>query len=202
MKRLIIFICCTLCIPTAAIAGVLNIKHMNRNSNDNFDVTCLNGALETVNSKTILDNSVCKTATDKPFSASPSVACTGDELTNRFHITKISNGKKLGDSGASLSFKVCQQAVGASNSEVVCTGNEVMDWFHITRISDGEKLGHFGEKLPFKVCQQAVRASVSAFVCTGSEFMDWFHITRISDGKKLCERLSFQNCLQLISGSE
>jgi hypothetical protein len=94
MKQLIIFICCTLCLPTAAIAGITNIKHMSRNSNDSFDVICSNGTLETVNSRTIVDNSVCKNTTDKSSSGSKSVVCTGSG--NVAYITRISNGSILG----------------------------------------------------------------------------------------------------------
>jgi hypothetical protein len=98
MKRLIIFIFCSLCVPTPAIAGLSNVRHMNRNSNDSFDVTCLNGALEIVNSEAILDNLVCKTATDKSYSAGKSVICTGS--TPWFYITRISDGKRLGESSS------------------------------------------------------------------------------------------------------
>jgi hypothetical protein len=154
MKRLIIFICCTLCVPAAAIAGVSDIKHMSRNSNGSFDVICLNRVLETVNSGTILDNSVCKTATYESSSASKSVTCTGNEFMNRFYITRISDGKRLGDLGDSSSLKACQQAVKASSSEVVCTGNEFMDRFYITRISDGKRLGDLGDSSSLKTCLQ------------------------------------------------
>ena len=111
MKRLIIFICGTLLVPTPAIAGVANIKHMSRNSNDSFDVICLNGVLETVNSRTILDNSVCKNAPDQSSSASKSVVCTGS--TNFAYITRISDGKVLGN--GILSLKDCQESTRASS---------------------------------------------------------------------------------------
>jgi hypothetical protein len=154
MKRLIIFICCILYVPTAAVAGVTNIKHMSRNYNDSFDVICLNGTLETVNPKTILDNSVCNTTTNKFSPASKSVTCTGNEFMDRFYITRISDGKRLGDLGDSSSLKACQQAVKASSSEVVCTGDGFMNRFYITRISDGKKLGNPGDSSSLQTCLQ------------------------------------------------
>jgi hypothetical protein len=162
MKPLIIFICCILCVPTAAIAGASNIRRMSLNSNDNF-----------------------------------SAVCTGSEFMDRFYITRISDGQKI---GASLSLEECQQAVRGSGSEVICTGST--DQFYITKVSDKEKLGDFGDRLSLDACQQAVRASSSGVVCTGSEFMNRFYITRISDGKKLGnfgDSLSLQNCLRLSS---
>jgi hypothetical protein len=110
MKRLIIFICCTLSVPTPAIAEVSNIRHMSRNSNGSFDVICLNGTLETVKSEVIIDNSVCKTATDKSSSANNSVVCSGSG--NVSYITRISDGKAL---GGLLSLKDCQESTRASN---------------------------------------------------------------------------------------
>jgi hypothetical protein len=156
MKQLIIFICCTLCLPTAAIAGVTNIKHMSRNSNDSFDVICSNGTLETVNSKTIVDNSVCKNATDKSFSASKSVVCTGSG--NVAYITRISNGSILGTS--SLLLKDCQESTRASSNSVVCTGSGNVAY--ITRISDGSILGT--SSLLLKDCQESTRASSDSMV--------------------------------------
>jgi hypothetical protein len=185
MKRLIIFICCTLCLPTAAIAGVPNIKHMSRNSNDSFDVICSNGTLETVNLKTILDNSVCKNATDKSFSASKSVVCTGSG--NVAYITRISNGSILGTS--SLSLKDCQESTRASSNSVVCTGSGNVAY--ITRISDGSILGT--SSLLLKDCQESTRASSNSVVCTGSGNVAY--ITRISDGSILgTSSLSLKDC--------
>ncbi len=154
MKRLIIFICCTLLVPTAAVAGVSNIKHMSRNSNDSFDVICLNGVLETVNSKTILDNSVCKNAPDQSSSARKLLVCTGSKYWS--YITRISDGKKFGDSSDSLPLEDCQQSVRASSSEFVCIGSKY--WSHITRISDGKKLGDSSDRLSLKDCQESTRA--------------------------------------------
>jgi hypothetical protein len=149
MKRLIIFICCTLCVPTPAIAEVSNIKHMSRNSDGSFDVICSNGVLETVNSKTILDNSVCKNVTEKPSSASKSVVCTGSGSFS--YITRISDGKEL---GSFLPLKDCQKSTRASSKSVVCTGSG--SFSYITRISDGKELGRF---LPLEECQESTRAS-------------------------------------------
>jgi hypothetical protein len=149
MKRLIIFICCILCVPTPAIAGVSNIKHMSRNSDGSFDVICSNGVLETVNSRTILDNSVCNNATNQSSSTSKSVVCTGS--TYYSHITRISDGKELGNG---LPLKECQESTRASSKSVVCTGSTY--YSHITRISDGKELGN---GLPLKECQESTRAS-------------------------------------------
>jgi hypothetical protein len=150
MKRLIIFICCTLCVPIPAIAGVSNIKHMSRNFDGSFDVICSNGVLETVNLRTILDNSVCKNTTDQPSSTRKSVVCTGS--TNFAHITRISDGKVLGNS--LLSLKECQESTRASSNSVVCTGST--NFAHITRISDGKVLGN--SLLSLKECQESTRA--------------------------------------------
>jgi hypothetical protein len=185
MKQLIIVICCTLCIPTAAIAGVTNIKHMSRNSNDSFDVICSNGTLETVNSRTILDNSVCKNTTDKSSSGNKSVVCTGS--TNSSYITRISDSNILGN--FSLSLKDCQESVRASNKSVVCTGSTNSSY--ITRISDGRPLGNFS--LSLKDCQESTRASSNSVVCVGS--INSSYITRISDGRPLGNfSLSLKDC--------
>lgn len=149
MKRLIIFISCILCAPTAAIAGVSNIKHMSRNSDDSFDVICLNGALETVKAQAIAENLVCKTG-NLVSSQRKSVICTGNEFMDRFYVTRISDEKKFEDFGY-MSLKACQQAVRASNSEFVCTGNDFMNQFYITRISDSKKLGN---RLSLQTCLQ------------------------------------------------
>jgi ribosomal protein L33 len=182
MKRLIIFICCTLCVPTAAIAGVSNIRHMSRNSNDSFDVICLNGVLETVNSRTILDNSVCKNATDQSSSASKSVVCTGSGSIS--YITRISDGNEI---GRFLPLKDCQESIRASSKSLVCTGSGSISY--ITRISDGKELGRF---LPLKDCQESIRASSKSVVCTGSGSISY--ITRISDGKELGRFLPLEDC--------
>jgi hypothetical protein len=164
MKRLIISICCTLCLPTAAIAGVSNIKHMSRNSNDSFDVICSNRTLETVNSKAIIDDSVCsKTLTDKPPSATSKLVCTGSQNWE-YSITRISDNQQLGrfgDHRDRVSLEACQQALKASTSELVCTGSQ--NWgYSITRISDNQQLGRFGDhrdRVSLEACQQAVKAS-------------------------------------------
>lgn len=148
MMKLVVFSFCSFCIAYPALAGISDIKSMSQNSNGYFNVQCLNGSSETVNTQTIADNLVCQTGNE----TSPhrqAVICTGNEFMNWFYITRISDGKQLGNSGETLSLEVCQQAVRASNSEVVCTGNEFMDWFYITRISDGKQLG---EKLSLQSC--------------------------------------------------
>jgi hypothetical protein len=190
MKRLIIFICCSFCVPTPAIAGLSNIRNMNRNSNDGFDVTCLNGALEIVNAEAILDNLVCKTATDKSYSAGKSVVCTGS--TPWSYITRISDGKTIGDS---FPIDQCEEAVRTSSKSVVCTGST--PWSYITRISDGKTIG---DSFPLDQCLRAVRDSSKSVVCTGSTA--WFYITRISDGKRLGDSSSLYTCLQLSRGKE
>lgn len=158
MKRLIIFICFTLCIPTPAIAGVANIKHMSRNSDGTFDVICVDRTLETVNSKAILDNSVCsKTVTYQPPSASKLVICTGSPSWS-YRITRISDNQNIGDFSDKLSLKECQQAVKASTSELVCTGSP--SWsYYITRISNNQRLGDFSNRFSLEECLQAVKAS-------------------------------------------
>jgi hypothetical protein len=182
MKRLIIFICCTLSVPTPAIAGVSNIRHMSRNSNGSFDVICLNSTLETVKSEAIIDNSVCKTGTDKPFSANSSVVCTGS--SNFAYVTRISDGKVF---GSGLSLKECQESTRASNNSVVCTGSS--NFAYVTRISDGKV---FGSGLSLKECQESTRASNNSVVCTGSS--NFAYVTRISDEKVFGSSLSLKEC--------
>jgi hypothetical protein len=165
MKRLIIFICFTLCVPTPAIAGVANIKHMSRNSDGSFDVICSNGTLETVNLKAILDDSVCSkiataTVTDKPPSARPLLVCTGSWMHD-YSITRISDNQPLGGFGGSIprvSLAECQQAVKASTSEFVCTGSWMRD-YSITRISNNQPLGDSRHRVSLAECQQTVKAS-------------------------------------------
>ena len=109
MRLLIIFICCTLYLPTPAVAGVSKIKQMNRNSDGSFDVKCLNGASETVKSEAILDNLVCKDETDQSSSANKSVVCVGSSIFAS--VTRISDGKEL---GTPLPLKDCQASTRAS----------------------------------------------------------------------------------------
>jgi hypothetical protein len=183
MKRLIIFIYCTLCLPNVAIAGVSNIKHMSRNSNDSFDVICLNRTLETVNSTAILDNSVCsKTVTDKPPSETKGLICTGNTPWSR--ITRISDGTNI---GGDSSLEQCQEALRASTNGLICTGKT--PWSTITRISDGTNIG---DDSSFEQCQKALRASTNGLICTGKT--PWSTITRISDGRKIGSDSSFEQC--------
>jgi hypothetical protein len=136
---------------------------------------------------------------------SEKVACIGNKFLDWFYITRISDGKKLSNSGEKLSLNACKQLIRASGSKVVCTGDEFLNWFYVTRISDGKKLfGDFTEKFSLNVCQQLTRASGSKVVCTGDEFLNWFYVTRISDGKKLSnsgEKLSLNACRQLTKAS-
>ena len=149
MRLLIIFICCTLYLPTPAVAGVSKIKQMNRNSDGSFDVKCLNGSSETVKSEAILDNSVCNNETDQSSSAHKSVVCIGSQ--SFAHVTRISDGKQLGNPS---SLKDCQESTRASNKSVVCIGSQ--SFAHVTRISDGKELGN---ALSLKDCQESTRAS-------------------------------------------
>ena len=148
MRLLIIFICCTLCFPTPAVAGVSKIKQMNRNSDGSFDVKCLNGASETVKSEAILDNSVCKNETDQSSSPNKSVICTGSP--NFAYVTRISDGKQL---GTSFPLKDCRESTRASNKSLICIGSP--NFAYVTRISDGKQLG---TSFPLKDCQESTRA--------------------------------------------
>lgn len=123
---------------------------MRQNSNSYFNVTCLNGSNETVNSQAIANNLVCKTGVQR-FSENQGVTCTGNEFMDWFYVTRVFDGKQFGDFGEKLSLRVCQQVVKASSSTLVCTGNEFMNSFYLTRISDGRK---FGERLSLQTCLQ------------------------------------------------
>jgi hypothetical protein len=187
MKRLIIFICFTLCVPTPAIAGVSNIKHMSRNANGSFDVICLNRTLETVNSKAILDDSVCsKTVTDKPPLARQLLICTGSRWSS--HITRIPDGTTIGDS---VQLEECQQSLKTSSSGFICTGSRWSSY--ITRISDGKTIG---DSVQFEECQQSLKTSSSGFICTGSRWSSY--LTRISDGKTIGDSVQFEECQQSV----
>jgi hypothetical protein len=188
MKRLIIFICCTLSVPTPAIAGVSNIRQMTRNSNGNFDVTCLNGSLEKVGSTAIIDDSVCKTETDKPFLANSSVVCTGS--TNFASVIRISDGKELGRGVSLLSLKDCQESTRAANNSVVCIGST--NFASVIRISDDKELGRGVSLLSLKDCQESTRAANNSVVCIGST--NFASVTRISDEKVFGSNLSLKDC--------
>jgi hypothetical protein len=151
MKQVIILVLCTLFVPKSVFAGVTNIRQMNQNSDGNFSVNCLNGSSETVNAQTIFNNLVCNTGNDNTSSINNTVICTGNEFMNWFYVTRVSDGKKIGDFGEKFSLKVCQQVVSASSSDVVCTGNEFMNWFYLTRISNEKK---FGDRLSLETCLQ------------------------------------------------
>jgi hypothetical protein len=150
MRQLIAFCVCFLCVPTAALAGIPEIRSMSQNSEGYFNVNCLNGNSETVNAQAIAKNSVCKVG-NQTSSLHDAVVCTGNQFQDWFYVTRVSDGKQFGDFGEKLSLRACQKVVRASSPKVVCTGNEFQDWFYLTRISDGKKLG---ERLSLQNCLQ------------------------------------------------
>ncbi|WP_293110983.1 hypothetical protein, partial [Moorena sp. SIO3I6] len=46
--------------PTPVFAGIQNVRYMHQNANNSFNVICLDGSLEKVNTQAILNNSICK----------------------------------------------------------------------------------------------------------------------------------------------
>lgn len=112
MSKLLVAISCILCTPISAFAGVSNIRQMSQNSNGYFNVICLNGHRETASSEMILKNLVCQTATDQSSSVRKAVVCTGNEFQDWFYVTRIADGKKLGEQ---LSLQTCLQL--SSNRE-------------------------------------------------------------------------------------
>lgn len=139
-----------LSIPATAFAGIPGIRYMSQDTKGLFNVTCLNGSSETVDAKSILENLVCK-MDNQPLRQSKAITCTGDEFTDRFFVTRVSDGKRLASVGDRLSLNACQEVVKASKPEIVCTGDEFSDRFDLTRVTDNKK---FGNRLSLKTCLQ------------------------------------------------
>ena len=49
----------TLLIPTSVFAGIENVRSLHQNENNSFNVICLDGNLEIVDTQAIVDNSIC-----------------------------------------------------------------------------------------------------------------------------------------------
>lgn len=106
MRSLAVSVFCILCCtPFSAFAGIQDIRRMSQNSNEHFNVTCLNGDLETVDAQAIAENLVCKKVSSTSSQRS-SVVCTGNEFQDWFYLTRISDGQKFGDM---LSLETCLQ---------------------------------------------------------------------------------------------
>ena len=138
MQRLIVCLVCLLSIPQPAFAGVSHIKSMEQSADDRFNVICLDGRTEATSTRKILDNLVCVTEGTSESISSKKVICTGDNFFDRFSVTRISDGKQIGDQN---SLKTCKQLVKASTDTLVCTGDSFFDRFSVTRISDGKQIG-------------------------------------------------------------
>ena len=125
-----------------AIAGVQDIRVLNRNDNGSFLAICRNGDTETTSAYEIRKDLVCEGDVDRndPDNAETAsvFTCTGDEFFDRFYITRIENNERLGDH---LPLQKCRRLIEAASDELICTGNNFFDRFYMTRISNGERLG-------------------------------------------------------------
>ncbi|NES83651.1 MAG: hypothetical protein F6K10_20815 [Moorea sp. SIO2B7] len=198
MKRLTI-LCSffyTLLMPTSVFAGIENVRYMHQNANNSFNVICLDGSLEKVNTNAILNNSICNNTSNQGRSPNTDLICTGSEINNWYYVTRISDGKKF---GGQASLTNCKKILDSSTADFICTGNDIYNLYYVTRISDGKKLGN---QASLTNCIKILDGSTADLICTGSDIYDWYYVTRISDGKKFGSQASLNTCLQLINANQ
>ncbi|NEO17125.1 MULTISPECIES: hypothetical protein [unclassified Moorena] len=146
----------TLLMPTSVLAGIKNVRYLHQNENNTFNVICLDGSLETVNTQAIINNSICHNISNpytpsKPNTPSkPKFICTGDNFFDRYYVTRISDGKKFGDHSP---LKTCKRILNGATDDLICIGDNFFDRYYVTRISDGKK---FGDHSPLKTCLRLI----------------------------------------------
>ncbi|NEO40508.1 MAG: hypothetical protein F6J90_30890 [Moorea sp. SIOASIH] len=139
----------TLLMPTPVFAGIQNVRYMHQNANNSFNVICLDGSLEKVNTQAIINNSICK-YTSNPGTPSSNNINPGTPSSNNnficaptwpsgsYQITRISDGKEIGNTS---SLNICKKIVNGVNSDLICAPTWPSGSYQITRISDGHKIG-------------------------------------------------------------
>ncbi|OLT59647.1 hypothetical protein BJP37_12010 [Moorena bouillonii PNG] len=112
---------------------------MHQNANNSFNVICLDGSLEKVNTQAILNNSICKhTSNPGTPSIKNNFICAPTSSYNSYQITRLSDGQKI---GGTSSLETCKKLLNSVSSDLICAPTSSYNSYQITRISDGNKIG-------------------------------------------------------------
>ena len=130
----------TLLMPTPVFAGIQNVRYMHQNANNSFNVICLDGSLEKVNTQAIINNSICKhTSNQGTPSTKNDLICAPSDNYGNYKITRISDGNNI---GYKSSLNICQQILNGITADLICAPSDNYGYYKITRISDGSKIGN------------------------------------------------------------